>query len=172
MSRRKQAVSSSTSPLTLYRNYPSANIHQIEHTRSLEYTMAPSATETIVPVVEALKQKVAGDAAATPEKAPEDTNGGAVGSASLADTYSSPKLETNHREPLKLSGALDQFKHFDTTPVIGREFVDVDLAEWLRAPNSDELIRDLAITSEAACPILSFLVYGPPTIPLGRKAVL
>ncbi|KAI1167741.1 TauD-domain-containing protein [Nemania serpens] len=107
--------------------------------------MAPSAAETIVPVVEAIKQKVAVDAAATPEKAPEDTNGGAVGSASLSDAYSLPKLETNHREPLKLSGALDQFKYFDTTPVIGREFIDVDLAEWLRAPNSDELIRDLAI---------------------------
>jgi hypothetical protein len=48
---------------------------------------------------------------------------------------------------LKLSGALDKFEQFDVTPVIGREFVNVDLAEWLRAPNSDELLRDLAITS-------------------------
>lgn len=134
--------------------------------------MAPSAAETIVPVVEAIKQKVAVDAAATPEKAPEDTNGGAVGSASLSDAYSLPKLETNHREPLKLSGALDQFKYFDTTPVIGREFIDVDLAEWLRAPNSDELIRDLAINSEAAYFIILFLVYGPPTMSLGGNAVL
>lgn len=52
------------------------------------------------------------------------------------------------RAPLKLSGALDKFKHFEVTPVIGREYVDVDLAEWLRAPNSDELIRDLAITGK------------------------
>lgn len=132
--------------------------------------MAPSATETIVPVVETLKQKVAGGAEATPEKAPEDTNGGAVGSASLADTYSVPKLETNHREPLKLSGALDQFKFFDTTPVIGREFVDVDLAEWLRAPNSDELIRDLAITSEAACFFHFFLIYGYTCYVTGRQS--
>ncbi|CAK7200432.1 hypothetical protein SEUCBS139899_003127 [Sporothrix eucalyptigena] len=58
-----------------------------------------------------------------------------------------PALETNHKEPLKLSGALDQFKSFDVTPVIGREFgPEVDLAAWLRAPNSDELLRDLAIT--------------------------
>ncbi|PVH97156.1 taurine catabolism dioxygenase [Periconia macrospinosa] len=51
-----------------------------------------------------------------------------------------------HREPLQLKGVLDQFKSFDVTPVIGREFPEVNLKEWLRAPNSDELIRDLAIT--------------------------
>jgi len=52
------------------------------------------------------------------------------------------------REPLQLKGVLDQFKSFDVTPVIGREFVDVNLKDLLRASNSDELIRDLAITSE------------------------
>ena len=57
-------------------------------------------------------------------------------------------LHTGHKEPLKLSGALDKYESFDVTPVIGREFVDTDLAELLRAPNSDELIRDLAITSK------------------------
>lgn len=57
-----------------------------------------------------------------------------------------PKTLTDHKEPLTLSGALDKFESFDVTPVIGREFADVDLAEWLRAPNSDELLRDLAIT--------------------------
>ncbi|PGH11446.1 hypothetical protein AJ80_07126 [Polytolypa hystricis UAMH7299] len=60
------------------------------------------------------------------------------------DTSSSSKNLI--REPLKLSGALDQFEHFDVTPVIGREFKNVNLKKWLRAPNSDELIRDLAIT--------------------------
>ncbi|KAF2403774.1 taurine catabolism dioxygenase, partial [Trichodelitschia bisporula] len=54
--------------------------------------------------------------------------------------------ETQHREPLKPKGLLDQFKSFDVTPVIGREFPEVNLKELLRAPNSDELIRDLAIT--------------------------
>ena len=54
---------------------------------------------------------------------------------------------TQSKPPLKLSGALDQFKSFDVTPVIGKEFPDASLAEWLRAPNSDDLIRDLAITS-------------------------
>lgn len=35
---------------------------------------------------------------------------------------------------------------FDVTPVIGREFKNVDVTEWLKAPNSDDLIQDLAIT--------------------------
>lgn len=87
--------------------------------------MAPSVTETVTQVTENLKQKPVAD----------------------LKTPALPTLETGHREPLKLSGVLDQFKQFDVTPVIGREFADVDLAEWLRAPNSDELLRDLAITS-------------------------
>ncbi|UKZ68178.1 uncharacterized protein TrAtP1_009213 [Trichoderma atroviride] len=86
--------------------------------------MAPAVTETVAQVTENLKQKVV---------------------TSLKDQVE-PSRETGHREPLKLSGALDQFKQFEVTPVIGKEFVDVDLAEWLKAPNSDELLRDLAIT--------------------------
>lgn len=63
-----------------------------------------------------------------------------------------PARLENHVEPLKLSGALDQFNSFDVTPVIGREFSGVDLVKWLRAPNSDELLRDLAITSTPPLP--------------------
>lgn len=51
------------------------------------------------------------------------------------------------RGPIQLKGTLDQYKSFDVTPIIGREYADVNLKDWLRAPNSDELIRDLAITS-------------------------
>jgi len=51
------------------------------------------------------------------------------------------------RKPLELSGALEQYEQFDVTPVIGREFPKANVVEWLKAPNSDELIRDLAITS-------------------------
>ncbi|KAK2603153.1 hypothetical protein N8I77_009631 [Diaporthe amygdali] len=98
--------------------------------------MSPSATETTTTVVENVK------AALTPSK----QKGNGENNDQSADIDGLPKLEVNHREPLKLSGALDQFKAFDVTPVIGREFIDVDLAEWLRAPNSDELIRDLGIT--------------------------
>lgn len=48
--------------------------------------------------------------------------------------------------PLKPTGVLDKFDSFDVTPVIGREFPNANLKEWLRAPNSDELLRELAIT--------------------------
>lgn len=51
------------------------------------------------------------------------------------------------KAPLKLSGAIDSWKNFEVTPVIGREYADVDLAAVLKAENSDELLRDLAITS-------------------------
>jgi hypothetical protein len=67
-------------------------------------------------------------------------------------TIPAKQSETSaHRQPLQLKGVLDQFKSFDVTPVIGREFVDVNLKDLLRASNSDELIRDLAITSELLC---------------------
>lgn len=53
-----------------------------------------------------------------------------------------------HKEPLQLQGVLDQYDSFDVTPIIGREFPAADLKEWLEAPNSDELLRELAITSQ------------------------
>lgn len=62
-----------------------------------------------------------------------------------------------HKEPLKLSGILDQYESFDVTPVIGREFPNAKLKEWLEAPNSDELIRDLAITSKFVRDIRLFM---------------
>ncbi|KAJ5746121.1 Taurine catabolism dioxygenase TauD/TfdA [Penicillium odoratum] len=55
-------------------------------------------------------------------------------------------LKGPERAPLKPSGALDAFESFDVTPVIGREFPNANLKDFLRAPNSDELLRDLAIT--------------------------
>lgn len=51
-------------------------------------------------------------------------------------------------KPMELSGALSHFLYEDTTPVIGREFTNVNIVEdLLNADNSDELLRDLAITS-------------------------
>lgn len=50
-------------------------------------------------------------------------------------------------EPLKLKGYLSNHKSFKVTPIVGTEFPDANVVEWLKAPNSDELIRDLAITS-------------------------
>lgn len=34
------------------------------------------------------------------------------------------------------------------TPTVGTEFPEANLVEMLNAPNSDELLRDLAITSK------------------------
>ncbi|CCC13798.1 hypothetical protein SMACR_07308 [Sordaria macrospora] len=63
-----------------------------------------------------------------------------------ATQQGAPTQHAQHVEPLKLSGVLDQYEHFDVTPIIGREFPKANLVEWLNAPNADELIRDLAIT--------------------------
>lgn len=55
---------------------------------------------------------------------------------------------TQYPAPLKLSGELEKFEFEETTPVIGREFPTVNIVDdLLNAPNSDELVRDLAITS-------------------------
>ena len=54
----------------------------------------------------------------------------------------------DHKEPLRSSGLLEQFKHFDSTPSIGTEFPDASLVDWINAPNSDHIIRDLAIKGE------------------------
>ena len=50
--------------------------------------------------------------------------------------------------PLKASGSLDKFAFEESTPVIGREYPTLNIVDdILNAPNSDELVRDLAITS-------------------------
>lgn len=59
------------------------------------------------------------------------------------------QTKSQSREPLKLSGALKDVDSFDVTPAIGREFPKANIVDWLNAPNSDELIRDLAITSKS-----------------------
>jgi hypothetical protein len=104
--------------------------------------MAPSAVESVQQTVDDIKQKVLPthekQATSDIEVKPIQTSGGHDAVAE--------RLE-GHKEPLKLSGALDHLEQFDVTPVIGREYANVDLVELLRASNSDELIRDLAITS-------------------------
>lgn len=57
-------------------------------------------------------------------------------------------LKGLERKPIKLSEALDAFESFDVTPVIGREFPNASLKDFLRAPNSDDLLRDLSATSK------------------------
>lgn len=51
------------------------------------------------------------------------------------------------RESLCLSGVLDTWKQFDVTPIIGTEFQDVQLADWILDNNSDAILKDLAIIS-------------------------
>jgi hypothetical protein len=58
--------------------------------------------------------------------------------------------KSRNTEPLKKSGALDAaFDFDDVTPSIGREYLTAQIVEdILHAPNADELLRDLAITSK------------------------
>jgi hypothetical protein len=72
------------------------------------------------------------------------------------------------REPLKLSGVIEQFESFDVTPAIGREYPTVNLKEWLSASNSDELLRDLAITSK----LLHYLQYHTNTSAVSQRGVV
>ncbi|KAJ7444961.1 hypothetical protein B0H11DRAFT_2088018 [Mycena galericulata] len=46
---------------------------------------------------------------------------------------------------LPRSDALIQYPSFDLTPVIGRQFTTAQLSDWLKASNSDDLLRELAI---------------------------
>jgi hypothetical protein len=49
--------------------------------------------------------------------------------------------------PLTPNGSLDGYQHVDLTPVIGREFPTANLVDMMNAPNSDELLTELALTS-------------------------
>lgn len=75
---------------------------------------------------------------------------------------SAPANKKSFPEPLKLSGVLNKFTTEDTTPVIGREFVNVNIVDdLLKAPNSDELLRDVAITSKSLPNLLPVLSNNP-----------
>lgn len=49
---------------------------------------------------------------------------------------------------VKSTGVLDQYEHIEVTPIIGREYPHAKLAQWLQSSNSDDLIRELALTSK------------------------
>lgn len=66
----------------------------------------------------------------------------------------------SYPKPLRQSGALESFEYEDTTPVIGREFIDVNIVDdILGAKNAEQLLRDVAITSNNSplSPIRAFL---------------
>ncbi|KAH8596924.1 alpha-ketoglutarate-dependent sulfonate dioxygenase [Bisporella sp. PMI_857] len=71
----------------------------------------------------------------------------AVGSSELPlETIPAGKAAPSQGQyptPLVYSGTLNEYKHFDVTAVIGREFPEVQLSEILK---EDAKIRDLAIT--------------------------
>ena len=50
--------------------------------------------------------------------------------------------------PLIYSGSLDSYEQFDSTPSIGREIPTLQIKKLLNSPDSDTLIRDLAITGK------------------------
>ena len=56
------------------------------------------------------------------------------------------------RKPLKSSGLIEQYKFEDITPIIGTEFPDANLVQWLESDNADELLRDLAIKGKLIWP--------------------
>lgn len=76
------------------------------------------------------------------------TSSNGHGTQSVTQAPATSGVFMSHKEPPRYRGTLDQFSKFDTTPNTGTEFPDANLAEWLRAPNSDDLIRDLAITGK------------------------
>ncbi|KAK9774147.1 putative TauD/TfdA-like domain-containing protein [Seiridium cardinale] len=47
--------------------------------------------------------------------------------------------------PFPDTGSLKAYKSIPVTPILGTEFKDVDVTEWLRAPNSDDILRDLSL---------------------------
>lgn len=81
--------------------------------------------------------------------APTFTESAEQTQADISNKLKSLSGSEQTKKPLKVKGVLEQFKYFDVTPILGREFQDVNLLQWLRAPNSDDLIRDLAITSKS-----------------------
>jgi hypothetical protein len=60
------------------------------------------------------------------------------------------KLEalTSNAKPFpRRNGPLSKYEYFETTPVIGREYPSLNLVELLQASNSEELLKELALTS-------------------------
>lgn len=73
--------------------------------------------------------------------------------------------KSQHCQPLVLSGALDRFSYEETTPEIGREYVDVNIVnDLMNSENSDDVLRDLAITSK-------FHIADPDVDKCEREAV-
>lgn len=65
--------------------------------------------------------------------------------STIADKYSIKAYLQPRPEPQKPTGSLNEsYAYSDLTPIIGREYPNIKLAELL---DSDKLLRDLAIIS-------------------------
>lgn len=58
------------------------------------------------------------------------------------------RSRTRCTSPLVYSGSLDSYDHRDLTPVIGREYDNLQVADLLKASDSGRLIKDLAVTGK------------------------
>jgi hypothetical protein len=56
-----------------------------------------------------------------------------------------PESKTRCVQPLVYSGSLEQYTYADVTPVIGREFENLQVRDLLKA--DDQVVKDLALTS-------------------------
>ncbi len=130
--------------------------------------MAPHANDTVLTSETPVPTKAIPTNGDTQAQTASTSNGdGNEHAAAVPNGEANGKSEPTHHAspspPLQLKGVLNDFKSFDVTPAIGKEFPEAKLAEWLRAPNSDELIRDLAITSP-------FISYHKTELPTDRYA--
>lgn len=72
-------------------------------------------------------------------------------------------------KPLTDSGSLEGYDYNDLTPVIGREFLNLQVKDLLKA--DDRVIQDLALTSEHSPAIPSTLLPLTP-IPVSQRGVV
>lgn len=78
----------------------------------------------------------------SPPSANVETAVSSTGRNEPANTKAAPRPFPT---PLKYSGSLNNYEHFDVTAIIGREFPKVQLSEIV---NDDTKLRDLAITGK------------------------
>ena len=65
-----------------------------------------------------------------------------VGNGDYDDSIAKTRLS----HPLRYTDHLDKFKYSELTPVIGREYTDLNVQYLLAGPDRDDKIRDLAVT--------------------------
>lgn len=80
--------------------------------------------------------------------------------------------KTRREAPLVPQGLLDKFEHFESTPVIGREYANLNVRDLLTAPDGDAKFADLAATGEC----LSIAFHGQMAdtncSPVSRRGVV